>query len=197
LAATDPLAALALHNSVPATTTAPAGQRRSQRRRSLLAGPPARVLERIAAGDPLGLQPRVERILASRSLLLDSEQVFLRALAICARRARRYRGRPGFERWLEQHVAEAIESLVEEGAGARTSQAPARLDLSGDALASACARFNRLPATTRRAFFRLVVEGRSIDSLVHPGGRSAPEIARQARRALLLFLSPDSEEETR
>jgi DNA-directed RNA polymerase specialized sigma24 family protein len=47
---------------------------------------------------------------------------------------------------------------------------------------------NALPEEQRRAFREVVLEGRDLDELARAGERSATEIARAARRALLAVL---------
>jgi DNA-directed RNA polymerase specialized sigma24 family protein len=67
------------------------------------------------------------------------------------------------------------------------------LQLDPRALAFACHAFNRLPDGERRAFFELVVEGRTLDALAGEKG-GATSIARRARRALCTLLSIDEHE---
>ena len=158
----------------------------------LLRGTPQEVLARLAAGDPLGLGPRVSRALRRRRLLFDDARALLRAFATCARFAGRYRGRPGLGRWLDAQVELALDTLVEEPpAGPPSSREldlAQRLHLDPERLALARARFHRLPFAARDAFYQLVLDGRPLDDLAYPGGRSAVEIARDARRALAIFL---------
>lgn len=160
--------------------------------RDLLRGTPQEILGRLAAGDPLELGPRVRRALRRRRLLFDDARALLRAFATCARYSGRYRGRPALARWLDAQVELALDTLLEEPpAGPPTSrelELARRLHLDPERLALACARFHRLPFAARDAFFQLVLDGRPLDDLAYPGGRSAVEIARDARRALAVFL---------
>lgn len=160
--------------------------------RQLLRGGPREVLERISRGDPLGLERRVRRELERRHLLLDEERALLRAWARCARFAGRLRRRQGLEGWLRRQVAAALDDLVFEdeahSLGSRWSSLAEELDLSPRELGRACARFNRLPLRARRVFFRTVLEGRELESLLYVGGPSLTELARDARRALMVFL---------
>jgi len=53
----------------------------------------------------------------------------------------------------------------------------------------ACVAFNHTDLPARRAFFELVIEGRSLDDLAGSGPSSATAIARRARRALEVCLA--------
>jgi hypothetical protein len=180
----------------PRTETAPGW-------RSLLQGrSPKEILSRIVAGDPLRLRALCGRRLEAQALLLDADRVFLRALALTARAAPRYRGQPEIEEWLEARADEALQELLEEAdeapgcaAGPRAPGAFETLSkpfgLDPDALRRACARFHRLPLSDRRAFFDLVLHAGSLDELAHARGESATEIARRARRGLEAWLAAD------
>lgn len=180
---------------------------------ALFAGGSAReILSRIVQGDPLSLRDQVARRMRDAAYLLDADRVHLRSLARCARAAVRYRGRPELCEWLAAIVDESMDELVREDQEAARSSTPdvgahpgafcalARpLGLEPEAMRSACVLFNRLPMPERRAFFDLVIEGRSLDSVAHDSGEGATEIARRARRALDVLLSvqtkkPNAEE---
>lgn len=170
---------------------------RKQHWRQVLAGSsPREVLARLLAGDPLALQPRVAAALRSRALLLDADRALLRTMARCARMARRYRGHPELERWLDERVDEALLDLVREDAeglrpearqGGAIEALSRPLGLDPAAMGAACAAFNLLSLGERRAFHDLVIAGRSLDALAAEEG-SATEIARRARRALEVLL---------
>lgn len=175
----------------------------AERAARLLAGTPREILARIVPGDPLQIRPRVAGRVRGRALLLDTDRVLVRALALCARQADRWRGRPALEAWLEACVDQAIDDLLAEAPGGGTAAElpqpgvfellaePLGLDPPG--MRQACARFNRLDEPVRRAFFALVLEGRDLDALARAAGVSATEVARRARRGLDVFLanSPD------
>jgi DNA-directed RNA polymerase specialized sigma24 family protein len=63
------------------------------------------------------------------------------------------------------------------------------LGLDPDAARAACAKFDRLPLPAREAFFRLVLEGRSLEEVSAELAASATEVARGARRALDVLLA--------
>jgi len=163
---------------------------------------PREVLARLMAGDPLGLAHVVEERLRARAYLLDADRVFLRTAARCARLAVRYRGDPTLERWLAERADEAIGDLLRADGEAELRGEPpgperlavlevlARpLGLDPARLHSACLEHNRLPEPQRRAFREVVLEGRSLDALAASGDRSATELARAARAALLRVLA--------
>jgi|RhiMethySRZTD1v2_1073278.scaffolds.fasta_scaffold467860_3 hypothetical protein len=161
---------------------------------------PREILSRIVAGDPLRLRARAGRRLEAQALLFDADRVLLRALALTARAAPRYRGQPEIEEWLGARVDEALAELLEEGdeapPPAEGASAPGAfqvlatpLGLDPHAMSRACARFHRLPFAERRAFFDLVLHARSLDELARSSGESATEIARRARRGLEALLA--------
>lgn len=188
----------------PATSTEPPAPEAPTSVHALLHGrSPREILGRIVPNDPLRMRGRVGRLLETQALLLDADRVHLRALALCARAAVRYRGRPELESWLEARAEEALREVLEEGEetlpgdaaatreqGAFESLAPP-LGLDAGEMKRACARFNRLPAAERRAFFELVLRARSLDDLARSHGEGATEIARRARRALEVLLGQE------
>jgi hypothetical protein len=174
---------------------------------------PREVLARLMGGDPLGIAHVVEERLRVRAYLLDADRVFLRTAARCARLAVRYRGDPPLERWLAERADEAIGDLLRnDGEAELRGEAPgpdrlavfevlARpLGLDPARLHRACLQHNQLPEPQRRAFREVVLEGRALDALAAGGARSATEVARAARAALLRVLAtvdaPVGEEET-
>jgi len=176
-----------------------AGQTRVPRRpnaRGLLLGSPRAVLARLSCGDPLELRPLVAKRLRLRHLLMDAERVHLGALVRCAREGSSYSGQPSLARWLEQRVDLTIDEqlhVVEVAVASRPlasvwSELARPLGLSAEQMAAASASFNVLCADSRAAFFQLVLGGRSLDEWATSTGRSASNLARDARRALQVFL---------
>jgi hypothetical protein len=174
----------------------------SAKGRTLLTfGGPRDVLARIVDGDPLGLRPRIAARVRARCLLLDADRAHLRTLALCARFAPRYRGRPGLDEWLMGLVDRALEEGVAEEAERLEGPPPARpetggafaqlgkpLGLAPEEVRRACARFNLLPLESREAFFDLVLERGDLDDLARRAALGATELARRARRALQALL---------
>jgi len=165
--------------------------------RRILAGKaPREVLARLVDGDPLGVRDSVHAGLRRRAYLFDADRVFLRSLARIARLAGRYHGRPALAVWLAELVDESLLDLLREDLEAERSGAPpdgpalaayedlaAPLGLEPGRMRAVCTAFNRRPEPQRRAFFQLVIEGRSLDELAR-AGPSATELARSARGAL-------------
>jgi len=160
---------------------------------ALLRGGTREVLARLADGDPLALRPRVARALLRRRLLVDASRAWWRALAAVARRAGRPRGGRSLERWLDQEVERALDTLSGDGPPGPLTEGEHRLALAlglePERLPAALARFHALSFEVRDAFFRLCVEGRSLDELVHARGAAAHEEARRARLALATLLA--------
>lgn len=167
---------------------------RSRGPRELLRGSTREVLARLVDGDPLGVRPRVERVLRRRRLLVDGERAWLRAASDIARRAGRasWHRRPGS--WLDRSVERSVDSLLEERLSSPVTERElglaVALGLAPEGLPAAQARFHALPFECRDAFFELVLEGRSLEALIESGGVLAHSRARQARRALAVLLGP-------
>lgn len=182
--------------------------RRSSRARSwrqiLHGGGPREILARIVPDDPLGVRAIVARRLEAQALLVEADRAHVRGLALIARWAPRYDGQPELDVWLEHLVDQALAEIAGDDVADVGSDATAAcashggahdafetlsrpLRLQASSLRAACLRFNRLPLQERRAFFELVLRHRSLDEVAREAGRSAIEVARQARRALDLF----------
>lgn len=169
-----------------------------ERRRALLAfGGPREVLARIVEGDPLGLRPLIAAQVRARCVFVDADRVQLLALALCARDAPAYRGRPALDEWLLAQVERALDELVQEESE-RLDLPPARgveegafaqlarpLGLEPAELRRSCARFNRLPQESREAFNAWVLERGSLDALAQRSRAGAAELARRALVALM------------
>lgn len=170
------------------------------RREPLLAGSPEEVLARLLDGDPLELGARVAARLRERALLCDAERVLVRSLALVAGEASAWSGAPGLDAWLRERIDDAIEQTIDEDLGPWNDSLPARsspwivfaspLGLDALALREACARFNRLAAEQREAFFLVVVDARPGDELCRARGISLSELGRRARQAFDALRAP-------
>ena len=162
--------------------------------RLLLAGTPRQVLARILPGDPLDLRSRCAERLRARAQFVDVDRVLVRSQARIARAAASRRMHIGLEPWLDARIEEAIDDVRDE-AGLRSPEPGSvfqllaqPLGLSAREMARACKRFNALEIEVRRAFFELVVEGLALERAAEHLGRSALEVARDARLGLNAFL---------
>jgi DNA-directed RNA polymerase specialized sigma24 family protein len=161
----------------------------------LFAGTPREVLARLVEGDPLGVRDVVGARLRARWMLFDADRVHLRALALIAREAGTWVGRPALGTWLRVRVDRALDEVLVEarrdGAGLDSSTGEGAFAVLGGplGLTPAAARattlaFDYLPAPERRAFLNLVIEGQCLDDVARGEGTSASEVGRRARTAL-------------
>ena len=138
--------------------------------------------------------------LRAKSQLLDAGRVHLRALALCAREACHYRGKPTLELWLMERVDEAISQLLEEEQpqleGDAWGSLAAPLGLEPLEAHAACRTFNSLSFEERRAFSRLLVDREEPALLSKELGQGVLEIIDEAATAFeqLLGLQPESVE---
>lgn len=172
-------------------------------RRYLCGGGPAKVILRLAQGDPLGLRRVVGVRLARRALLLDADWVHLRTMTRIALASRSYEGSPPFAHWLETEVDAAVEEVLDEerefaesssslqNPDGCASHQPAVHRALGDPLGidpcasrRVCAALNGLPYQERHTFSSLVLRGEDLDQMAAELGISASRVARQVRRVL-------------
>gem|GEM_PF-3332788 len=185
-------------NHQPSSVRQPGPGPRSLPRRELEAlarGRSVDVLRRLEDGDPLELARRVELFLERRCLLLDHSRVLARVWLLLARDAGRLGRRAFAPGRLEACVERAATSALREAGarppGPRLTSLARELGLSAGGLARACDELNRRPRVEREAFFALVIDRRQVESLLRPGGPSAPWLVAAARRALAPFLEAE------
>jgi hypothetical protein len=157
----------------------------------LLLGAPGQVLEVLLRGDPLGLRARIVSRLEARAWLCDVDRLVTRVAASCALEARHWSGTPSLAAWLDGLIDRAAADL-----GAETCAPPGAwslfaepLGLDGERLRRACGRFAGLSFEAREAFFRLVLDGASLNAFARERGLTLTEAARRARAGLEVLRS--------
>ena len=162
--------------------------------RELLVAPdPMSVLERLAAkGDPLQLEAVVARRLARRALLLDVEQVRVRALVRCAWLAAEYRGGEALGGWVRARVDEASDELLSLGGAAGSEELGHRMGVEPEAARRGAARFNRCRSEEREVLLELLAGTRPVDHLARSRGLSLSQVAHLGRRALIALLDEEA-----
>ncbi len=156
---------------------------------------PEEVHARIASGDPLDLYPLCGVRIRERSLLLDADRVFGRALAVVAVSTVVEREDRGSGPWLLDKVDRAIRLLLQEDQEQERSATPADDDSAYlflvDAFAieralarTAAVRFNNLDERARRVFFRLLVDGASVETCLTEGLGDRKSMREDALRTL-------------
>lgn len=90
---------------------------------------PREVMERLHQGDPLELEGKCEQRIERRAMLMDVERLYWRATAYVAMIAVRdeYRGDPPLNDFLDKHIDESIDSLLEEDWAAEKRGEPIEL----------------------------------------------------------------------
>ncbi len=165
--------------------------------RLLTGDSPREILRRLLDSDPLGLELRIRDRLAQRALLLDPERLLARAGARTAYAVHGSRIQVPTREFVLGCIDEAIEELVREDHESERSSQPLaahdqRFDFLADALGvrvekarRACVVFNELPDEVRRAYWALVIEGRSVARCGSLGLGSPEEVEGNVKRALL------------
>jgi hypothetical protein len=159
-------------------------------------GSPREVLGRLLDGDPLDLAGRTRSRLKEKALLLDVERWTLRSMARVAFAAPRWDGSLALIEWIDQLVDRAAGDLLDEDRAA-LREPPAQdesdsryafltqaLGIEPGIALRACVVFNDLPDHVRRAFWALVVEGKSFARCVSEGLGTREQVQADARRAL-------------
>lgn len=163
----------------------------------LLAGTPRQILARISTGDPLGVRPQVERRLQAQFRVLDPAAVTRRALALVARRAGQWSGRPALDRWVGLLVDEAIEEVGRELAGGSAEPVDCavtdKLGLDGAAATAVLRTLDARSEVERRIFYRLVVAGEDLEVLARDEAVNLSEVGRRARVVLDAVLAAASD----
>lgn len=140
------------------------------------------ILARILVGDPLGLVARSRGWLDANSYLLDSNRLAMRAMAHVAHSARRYRGKPDLQTWIELLLERSVRELIDEDREAERQSRPieaagiAPYAFVADALGiaqplarRACVIFNGMAEYDRRVFYATSVLGKSLHRHVSEG----------------------------
>jgi len=161
------------------------------------------MLLQVVPGDPLGVRSMVVRRLRDRCLLLDPNGVSILILASIAE-AQSGTGSgsqvdrdadAGIRRGTE--VAAAVERVIDDCVSGRLevpsagfprggvlSQLARALKVSQVELKRACDRFNRLPASARRAFHALILQRRSLESACRRSAAAAELWSQGAAKGL-------------
>ncbi len=159
---------------------------------------PREILNRIANGDPLGLEVRSRARLDVRAVLVDLERIVAGSLARAAYDALRYNGFPTLAMWLDRIIDRTIDEQLEEdriaeraGQSSVGGHAPSHaffaeaLGVDPVVARRACVVFNDLPDDVRRVYWALVIKGRAIERCVSEGMGSQGELEARFKRALL------------
>jgi hypothetical protein len=147
------------------------------------------ILERITADDPLWLRGRSDARMRSLAYLIWLPRLELKTAARVAHAALEYAGDPPLAEWLASQVDRAIDDvLVEDREGLaergdydfvaklwRTTPEVARRSIVA---------FNDLPYPARRAYWYVVVDGKSLQSCVEQGLGHRKQVEARLRRAL-------------
>jgi len=142
----------------------------------------SRISERLSQGDPLRLRERTALRLRERWILLEPDRVLYRALGVCADAALLDDPPPDLEAWVGLKVDLAIEQLVLGDRDAERAQPDLSSDeerefpllteclmLDPELVRAATVAFNRLDALPRRAFFELMILGRTHEEVIEAG----------------------------
>lgn len=140
------------------------------------------ILNRIYEGDPLGVLPRCELWLKERAVLISTERVLHSTLARIAFDAIHYAGDPPFDEWVERCIGMAVDLLIDRDTLEEEQGIPpvepydehyfalsAVLGIEPPLCRRAALVFNQLPTKTRKAFYGVAVEGKSLNRLVAEG----------------------------
>ncbi len=148
----------------------------------LSGGSSREVLRRLHEGDPLDLDDRCFERLRHRAILLDNRRLYVRAIARIATQALRYDGIPSLAVWLDECIDWSIRSLIDDDAEEeRCGNPPTEpwdpnyafisetLGIEPPLARKVGLVFNGLPSVTRRTFWAIVMQGKSIHRWIAEG----------------------------
>lgn len=157
----------------------------------LAGGSPREILHRIHDGDPLGMLRRCEDRIVVRATMMDVQRVLPVAVASVAHAAPRYHGDPPLDEWLDRCIDRGVRSLVDRDAEDERGGIPPTPPFDSHLLRMsqilgvepplarwATVVYHHLPTPTRRAFYAVAVQGKTINRWVAEG-HGPPHTARE------------------
>jgi len=174
---------------------------------------PEENLARIGEGDPLRLREGVAVRLRQLWILLDSDRVFHRTVALCAKAACQEDPPEDVTEWARAKIDVAIDQLVQHDREAERAH-PELIDddekefalmteclfMDPDQVRRATSAFNALDPLPRRAFFELMIEGHEPGTCIENGPwneESLYDAIQAALATLNLDDRPDTPEDRR
>lgn len=155
------------------------------------------VLQKLDAGDPLGIEAAAKALLVERALLVDVERLVARGMAQTAYSARHYRGWPPLAVWLRQCLDRALSALLDEdrerllegGPPAREDEASYAFlreahGVTAERAVAVAVVFNDLPDVVRRCYYDAYVLEKGIEGCAASGVGTRSEVERHLLRAL-------------
>ena len=155
------------------------------------------VLQKLDAGDPLGIEAAAKALIVERALLVDIERLVARGMAQAAYSARLYRGWPPLVVWLRQCLEKSLSALLDEDrerlleGGPLPSEDEASYDFLREAhgvtperAVAVAVVFNDLPDVVRRCYYDAYVLEKGIEACAASGIGTKTEVERHLLRAL-------------
>lgn len=155
------------------------------------------VLQKLDAGDPLGIESAVRSLLIEQALLVDVERLVARGMAQAAFAARLYRGWPPLSLWLRQCLERALTALLEEDRDRLLENGPLPREdeasyaflreahgVAPERAVAVAVVFNDLPPIVRRCYYDVFVLEKGIEGCAASGAGSRSEVERHLLRAL-------------
>jgi hypothetical protein len=155
------------------------------------------VLQRLDAGDPLGIEAAAKALLVERALLVDVERLVARGMAQAAYSARLYRGWPPVGVWLRQCLERALSALLDEDRERLLDGGPLPREdevsyaflrethgVTPERAVAVAVVFNDLPDVVRRCYYDAYVLEKGIEGCAASGVGTRSEVERHLLRAL-------------
>ncbi|HVS17386.1 MAG TPA: hypothetical protein VMT18_02210 [Planctomycetota bacterium] len=155
------------------------------------------VLQKLDAGDPLGIEAAAKALIVERALLVDIERLVARGMAQAAYSARLYRGWPPLAVWLRRCLEKSLSALLDEDrerlleGGPLPSEDEASYAFLREAhgvtperAVAVAVVFNDLPDVVRRCYYDAYVLEKGIEACAASGIGTKTEVERHLLRAL-------------
>jgi hypothetical protein len=181
----------------------PARDEREEAGRSILlsGGKPDTIYARLSTGDSLRLHERGTQRVRQRWLLIDPERLFEHSLFRVAQAAPLLTREAPFDAWLTDRIDAAIADVLRQDQEAVLSGAASWqeehyafleewMNLEPLEAMRASVRFNGLAEPARRAFFALLVDGKSVAACLEEGLGPPEALRENARLGVTALIGP-------
>jgi len=178
----------------------PSKKKRSFPGSELLTGTPEEILQRIFDGDPLGLMPRIEERVRKFAILIDEPRIYSATTARIAFDARYFDAATDVIDCFDHCINLAVRRLIERDAEEEKRGIPPAepfdpywiamskmLGIEPPLARRAIQVFHSLPFLTRRTFYALTIEGKSLNRWVAEGNGSPEEVRDRLQYTLIMI----------
>lgn len=167
----------------------------------LVQGNPRRLLPVFVEGDPGGIRRRCIRRIEARSLIVQSDRLFLRAAARIASAMQEYRNEIlQVASWLDHWIDRSIDEILEEDRAACEKGEPStgafaelaqQCDMPLEEVRRTVVSFHSLEEEARQSFYRRVLRDQPLEAYARQEETPLGQVAELARQAIVEMLAKE------